>query len=82
MASQSDLDEIRSLVATLTLWPCEIGDDTPLLFSGLVESISVVKLILDLERMFGVRIPARSVQPSDFNTVRLIATTVDRFRTS
>jgi len=57
-----------------------VGDDTPLVSSGLIDSMAIVDLIIDLEAMLGVRIPASEVQPDDFDTPRRIAETVERFR--
>jgi acyl carrier protein len=55
-------------------------DDTALVSGGLIDSMSLVDLILDLEAAFGMRIPVMEVQPDDFDSVRAISRTIDRFR--
>jgi acyl carrier protein len=60
--------------------PKAFDDDTALVSGGLIDSMSLVDLILDLEEVLGVKIPVMEVQPDDFDSVRTIARTVDRFR--
>ena len=57
-----------------------VEDDTPLVSGGLIDSMAIVDLIVDLEDAVGVRIPASEVQQDDFDTPRKIAQTVSRFR--
>lgn len=57
-----------------------VGDDTPLISGGFIDSMSIVDVILDLENAFGVKIPPSEVQPDDFDSARKIADTVARFR--
>jgi len=56
------------------------SDDTPLISGGLIDSMAIVDLILDLQTAFSVEIPASEVQPDDFDTVSRIAETVARFQ--
>jgi len=37
-----------------------LGVDQPLITSGLIDSLALVSLVLELEKEFGVRIPRRS----------------------
>jgi acyl carrier protein len=55
-----------------------ITDSEPLISSGLIDSLSVLKLIARLERHLGVAIPAGNLQPDDFESVDWIADTVLR----
>lgn len=57
-----------------------VGDDTPLVSGGLIDSMAIVDLIVDLESALGVRIPASEVQPDDFDTARKIGETLSRFK--
>jgi len=76
-----ELDTIRATVSRhLKSKQTRVDDDTALVSGGLIDSMSIVDLILDLETAFGIRIPASAVQPDDFDSVRSIAETVARFR--
>jgi acyl carrier protein len=75
----NDVEVIRSIVSSRTGRP--ISDDrTPLISGGLIDSMSIVDLILDLQQAFSITIPASEVQPDDFDTIDRIADTVSRFR--
>jgi acyl carrier protein len=55
-----------------------VEDSDPLVSSGLVDSLSVVKLIMRLEQKLNVKIPPSNLQPDDFDNVDLILTTLKR----
>ena len=57
-----------------------VTDDTALISGGLIDSMSIADLIVDLEAAFGIRIPASEVEPDDFDTPRRILSTLERFR--
>jgi acyl carrier protein len=46
-----------------------VKDDDPLISSGLIDSLSILKLMSRLETRLGVRIPADNLQPDDFDSV-------------
>lgn len=50
-----------------------IDADDDLLGSGLVDSIGMMRLIGDLEREMGRRIPPTALVPENFQTVRVMA---------
>ncbi len=76
-----ELLTIRETVARhLRRKPKTFDDATPIVSGGLIDSMSLIDLILDLETATGVRIPAAEVQPDDFDSIALIAATVARFR--
>jgi acyl carrier protein len=54
-------------------------DDTPLVSGGLLDSLVLVDMILDLETAFGVSIPTSEVEPDDFDSVQKIRATLGRF---
>ena len=56
----------------------EIGLDTPLVTSGLVDSFALNDVLLELERITACRLPSRSVTPKDLNTVREMLNTAER----
>lgn len=47
----------------------EIGPDTPLVSSGMVDSFALIETLVELERVTNLRIPAAMVAPSDMDTV-------------
>jgi acyl carrier protein len=50
----------------------QIGENTPLLSSGLIDSLALVNILLKLEDITQMRIPAGKVQPRDMDTVELM----------
>ncbi len=56
----------------------QIEDDTPLVSSGLIDSMALVDILLKLEDLTNRRIPAGKVQPKDMDTVRLMFATAER----
>ncbi|MGA9529714.1 MAG: hypothetical protein WBS24_16495 [Terriglobales bacterium] len=55
-----------------------IDENTPLVSSGLIDSMALVDLLLKLEDITHMRIPAGKVQPKDMNTVTLMLATAQR----
>jgi acyl carrier protein len=58
----------------------EIGVDTPLISSGIVDSFSMVSLKVFLEKKYGIRIPDSEATPEAFDTVRRICEVVTAIR--
>jgi acyl carrier protein len=65
-------DELLHAGANVSLEP-----DEPLVSTGILDSLGLVKLLLFLEERFGVTIRDQDVVPGNFNTVSLIATFVE-----
>ncbi len=57
----------------------QIGDDTPLITGGIVDSFSMVSLKRFLEKRYDIRIPDADATPQAFDTVAAIAALVSRF---
>ncbi|HTT22417.1 MAG TPA: acyl carrier protein [Candidatus Sulfotelmatobacter sp.] len=55
-----------------------IDENTPLVSSGLIDSMSLVDLLLKLEDLTHKRIPAGKVQPKDMDSVAKMFATADR----
>jgi acyl carrier protein len=55
-----------------------IEEDTPLVSSGLIDSMALVDLLLKLEDLTHMRIPPGKVQPKDMNTIALMFATAQR----
>ncbi len=56
----------------------KVRDNDSLISSGLIDSLSILKLISRLEDKLSVAIPADNLQPDDFETVDYITETVLR----
>ncbi|MGC9316048.1 MAG: acyl carrier protein [bacterium] len=54
----------------------EIGVESPLISSGIVDSFSMVSLKTFLERKYQISIPDDKATPEDFDTVKSIAARV------
>ena len=55
-----------------------VKDDDSFIVSGRIDSLSVLKLIAQLEQRLGIRMPTEQLQPEDFDTIDLIVETVER----
>ncbi len=55
-----------------------LDEDTPLVSSGLIDSMALVDLLLKLEDLTHMRIPAGKVQPKDLDTVAKMFATAQR----
>jgi acyl carrier protein len=55
----------------------EIREDTPLVSSGLVDSFSLVELVLKVQEVTGKKVRAGTVSPVDFETVRSMLRVTD-----
>jgi acyl carrier protein len=55
-----------------------IDENTPLVSSGLIDSMELVDLLLKLEDLTHMRIPAGKVQPKDMDTVAKMFATAQR----
>ena len=56
----------------------QITEDTSLVSSGLIDSLALVNILLKLEDVTHMRIPAGKVQPKDMDTVKLMLATAER----
>jgi acyl carrier protein len=56
----------------------EITEDSPLVSSGLIDSLALVNILLHLEDVTRTRIPAGKVQPKDMDTVALMMATAQK----
>lgn len=70
------LSAAREVVANLV--GRSVKDSEPLISSGTIDSLSILKLIAQLEKRLHVSIPTETLQPDDFDSVELIVETVQR----
>jgi len=52
--------------------------DVDLIETGLVDSVRIVELVLELERRFGVSLPFEELEIDDFRTVARLAARIAR----
>jgi len=69
------IDQVVKLIRKPGL---QVDENTPLVSSGLIDSMALVDLLLKLEDITHMRIPAGKVQPKDMNTVTLMFATAQR----
>jgi acyl carrier protein len=55
-----------------------IEENTPLVSSGIIDSMALVDLLIKLEDLTHMRIPPGKVQPKDMDTVSLMFATAQR----
>lgn len=77
MLDESTIREAaRAVVQSMT--GALVADDEALISSGLIDSLSILKLIGQLEERLNIAIPAAQLQPDDFENVDWIVDTVVR----
>lgn len=69
---------IAHVVALIRKPGVAIDENTPLVSSGLIDSMALVDLLLKLEDLTQRRIPAGKVQPKDMDTVAKMFATAER----
>ncbi len=75
----AEAQQMMEHIARLIRKPGVILDEkTPLVSSGLIDSMALVDLLLKLEDLTRMRIPAGKVQPKDLDTVELMFATAQR----
>ena len=73
--AQQMIEHIRQLIRKPNVM---IDEDTPLVSSGLIDSMALVDLLLKLEDLTRMRIPAGKVQPKDLDSVTRMFATAQR----
>jgi acyl carrier protein len=75
----SEAQQMIAHVAQLIRQPgMSIDENTPLVSSGLIDSMLLIDLLLKLEDLTQRRIPAGKVQPKDMDTVAKMLATAER----
>jgi acyl carrier protein len=69
---------IKYIVQLLRKPSVSIDENTPLVSSGLIDSMGLVDLLQKLEDLTHTRIPAGKVQPNDMDTVAKMFATAQR----
>lgn len=74
-----EVEQMKALVARLIRKPnLSLEENTPLVSSGLIDSMALVDLLLKLEDLTHMRIPPGKVQPKDMDTIALMFATAQR----
>jgi acyl carrier protein len=73
--AQQMIEQIVQLIRKPNL---ELDENTPLVSSGLIDSMALVDLLQKLEDLTHTRIPPGKVQPKDLDTVALMFATAQR----
>jgi len=73
--AQQMIEHILSLIRKPGL---TLDENTPLVSSGLIDSMALVDLLLKLADLTHMRIPAGKVQPKDMDTVAKMFATAQR----
>ena len=56
----------------------QINENTPLVSSGLIDSLALVNILFKLEDLTAMRIPATKVQPKDMDNINQMFETAQR----
>jgi acyl carrier protein len=72
---QQMIDHITALIRKPGV---TLDENTPLVSSGLIDSMSLIDLLVKLEDLTHMRIPAGKVQPKDLDTVTKMFATAQR----
>ena len=51
-------------------------DDAPLLSSGLIDSLAILRVLSHIEQRLGYRIPSGAIQAADFETAESLANAI------
>lgn len=74
-----DAQQMIEHIARLIRKPgVKLDENTPLVSSGLIDSMSLIDLLVKLEDLTHMRIPAGKVQPKDLDTVAKMFATAER----
>jgi len=83
MTDASTEATIRDFLTSEVFYDKDLRDlkaDESLLDKGLLDSLSILKIVTFCEESFGITIPDQEVLPEHFESVRAIATLVARQR--
>jgi D-alanine--poly(phosphoribitol) ligase subunit 2 len=81
MDEMEKLDQLQQQITAIFAERFETNlesDDVDLLETGLVDSVRIVELVLEIEQRFGVSLPFEELEIEDFRTVSRLAERVVR----
>jgi acyl carrier protein len=56
----------------------KLDDDEPLIESGIIDSLGILKILAFMDETFGVDLSSDQIKPENFKTVRSICALIDR----
>ncbi|GAB7180207.1 hypothetical protein ATKI12_0038 [Kitasatospora sp. Ki12] len=71
MSEDTTLATVRSLLQDLAK-DMDVDDETPLIERRVIDSLSLLKLVAQLEERFGITIRDTEIRPTHFATTRAI----------
>ena len=71
----------RFILEVVGLDGAELDADKDLLLSGILDSLTLIRLVHHLENQFDVKIPYADIHPANFGTLRSIGEYFDRLLT-
>jgi acyl carrier protein len=73
-------EEVRAAAQTIVkeMTGKKVKDSDSLISSGLIDSLSILRLMSSLEKKLSVTIPPDNLQPDDFENIDIITETVLR----
>ena len=77
----STSDNIRNFITTEILHGAlanPLGDDEPLIESGIIDSMGIMTLLAFVEEKFSIQIPSDDLMPENFASIASIAALVER----
>jgi acyl carrier protein len=69
-------EEIRQFILANFLMgedPANLKDDTPLMASGVLDSVATLRLVTFIEEQFGIRVEAHEASVENFDSIDSIA---------
>jgi acyl carrier protein len=76
--------KLKHFIATELMYadPEELDSEEPLLGSGIVDSLGIMRLVSYIEEEFGVVVPEEDLIPEHFQTVTRLASFVQRLQSA
>lgn len=69
--------DVRNILNTgLGLDTSSLGEEDPIFSSGLLDSLSSIKLLMEIEAKFGLQVSPLDVALDDFDSIKSIANTI------
>lgn len=75
----SDMEKLLSALAEVKD-DVDFAHETALVEDGLIDSLDLTQIMLALDEVFGIHIPAGKTEPEDFNSAEAMLALVRRFQ--